>query len=238
MAKPILKLARVHTNIAQYQILRGIDLEVPEGDVTMLMGRNGAGKTTTVRTIMGLWRASQGTIEFDTHDITSSPTPAISRLGIAYIPENMGIFTQLTVYENILLGSQRNLIDEERLEWIFERFPAMKNSINLPAGNLSGGQKQMLCVARALIEPRRLILIDEPSKGLAPSMVNELIELFLELKEKKTSILLVEQNFHLAKSVGTHLVIIDDGQSVYKSSMEELVGNQELQNRYLGLNIE
>ncbi|MCX6547610.1 MAG: ABC transporter ATP-binding protein, partial [Acidobacteria bacterium] len=182
MSAPLLKLEGVHTHIGAYHILHGVDLQVAQGELTVLLGRNGSGKTTTLRTIMGLWQASQGTIHFEGTDIAAKPTPEIAQSGIAYVPENMGIFSDLTVAENFILaarGSRRiEDMDAERLEWVFGLFPAMKRFWQHPAGLLSGGQKQMLAVARAIVEPRKLLLIDEPSKGLAPAIIQNMIVAF------------------------------------------------------------
>jgi len=179
MSAPLLQLDGVHTHIGAYHILHGVDLEINHGEFTVLLGRNGAGKTTTLRTIMGLWRASGGSVRFEGQAIHTRATPEIARQGIAYVPENMGIFADLTVRENLLLaarGARRaELIDPKRLEWVFQLFPAMKKFWQHPAGLLSGGQKQMLAVARAIIEPRKLLLIDEPSKGLAPVIIQNMI---------------------------------------------------------------
>src|SRR5204863_6984391 len=145
-------LAGVNTHIGQYHILQGVDFSVPEKSLTMLLGRNGAGKTTCLRTIMGLWKASAGTVKFAGKEITTTPTPDLARLGIAYVPENMGIFAGLTVRENMILAARAGEPDEKRLDWIFGLFPAMKKFWNSLAGNLSGGQKQMLAISRAIVE--------------------------------------------------------------------------------------
>ncbi|HYD96604.1 MAG TPA: ABC transporter ATP-binding protein [Noviherbaspirillum sp.] len=241
MNAPLLKLEGVHTHIGAYHILHGVDLEVPRGQLTMLLGRNGAGKTTTLRTIMGLWQASQGRLSFDGKDISKLGTPDISQLGIAYVPENMGIFADLSVKENMLLAarSARRLddIDGKRLEWIFTLFPAMKKFWLHPAGKLSGGQKQMLAVSRAIVEPRKLLLIDEPSKGLAPAIIANMINAFRELKQTDTTILLVEQNFNFAKQLGDTVAVMDDGRIVHRGPMAELAEDEALQMRLLGLSL-
>ncbi|PJK30201.1 ABC transporter ATP-binding protein [Minwuia thermotolerans] len=233
----ILRLSGVHTHIGQYHILQGVDLQVPRGGVSMLLGRNGAGKTTTMRTIMGLWRASAGEVVFDGQPIHSLPTPAIARLGIAYVPENMGIFAGLTVRENMSLAARSGPMDSDRLDWIWGVFPALKKFWDWPAGNLSGGQKQMLAVARAVIEPCRLLLVDEPTKGLAPAIVGALIDAFGELKQE-TTILMVEQSFHMAERIGDSVAVMDDGHIVHAGSMAELASDTELQGRLLGLSLE
>ncbi|MGH8807102.1 MAG: ABC transporter ATP-binding protein [Noviherbaspirillum sp.] len=241
MNAPLLRLESVHTHIGAYHILHGVDLEVPRGELTMLLGRNGAGKTTTLRTIMGLWQASQGRISFDGQDITATATPDISQRGIAYVPENMGIFAYLSVKENMLLAarSARRIddIDTKRLEWIFSLFPAIKKFWLHPAGKLSGGQKQMLAVSRAIVEPRKLLLIDEPSKGLAPAIIANMIAAFRELKQTDTTILLVEQNFNFAKQLGDTVAVMDDGRIVHRGPMAELAENEDLQTHLLGLSL-
>jgi branched-chain amino acid transport system ATP-binding protein len=238
MAEPLLALAGVHTHIGRYHILQGVDLAVPRGELTMLLGRNGAGKTTTLRTILGLWRASAGAIRFDIEDIAQRDTPAIAGLGIAYVPESMGIFAGLTVRENLLLAARNGPLDAQRLDWIFRFFPPMKKFWHLPAGLLSGGQKQMLSISRAVVEPRKLVLIDEPTKGLAPAIVNSLIEAFAELKKTGTTILMVEQNFHAAKSLGDSVAVMDAGRIVHAGRMAALAADAALQTKLLGLSLE
>lgn len=244
-AAPLLQLEGVHTHIGAYHILHGVDLSVPAGRVTMLLGRNGAGKTTTLRTIMGLWRASQGSIRFEGRAVGGAGTrvtpPDMVALGIAYVPENMGIFADLSVKENMLLAARRarraSELDTARLEWIFGFFPALRKFWLYPAGKLSGGQKQMLAVARAIVEPRRLLLVDEPSKGLAPAIVQNMIAAFEELKRGDTTILLVEQNFNFARRVGDRVAVMDNGRVVHSGSMQALAQDDELQTRLLGLSL-
>ncbi len=236
----LLQLRGVHTHIGAYHILHGVDLEVAQGGVTMLLGRNGAGKTTTLRTIMGLWPLSQGELQLDGQAIQASP-PEMARRGIAYVPENMGIFAGLTVKENLLLAARQARraqdMDSDRLEWIFGFFPALRKFWLYPAGNLSGGQKQMLAVARAIIEPRRLLVVDEPSKGLAPAIVQNMIDAFLELKQGGTTILLVEQNFGFARQLGDHVAVMDDGRVIHRGPMAALAEDDALQQRLLGLSL-
>ena len=238
MPEPLLRLEGVHTHIGQYHILQGVDLEVPASGLTMLLGRNGAGKTTTLRSIMGLWHPSQGRVTFDGSEIGGTATPEISRHGIAYVPENMGLFGSLTVRENMVLAAREGAMDEARLDWIFQLFPALRKFWRLPAAHLSGGQKQMLAIARAIIEPRRLLLIDEPTKGLAPSIVAALVDAFLDLKRTETTILLVEQNFRVACAVGDSVAVMDDGRIVHSGAMAELAEDEALQQRLLGLSLD
>ncbi|MFY8118146.1 MAG: ABC transporter ATP-binding protein [Roseateles sp.] len=242
-SKSLLSLQDVHTHVGAYHILHGVNLEVSAGQLTMLLGRNGAGKTSTLRTIMGLWRASRGEIRFDGQPITRLATPEITqRCDIAYVPENMGIFGDLTVRENLLLAARRarsiEQMDTQRLDWLFQLFPALKKFWLYPAGKLSGGQKQMLAIARAMVEPRRLLLIDEPSKGLAPAIVLNLVEALRELKRSGgTTVLLVEQNFMVAQALGDRVAVMDDGRIVHSGAMAELAADAELQQRLLGLSL-
>jgi branched-chain amino acid transport system ATP-binding protein len=238
MADALLSLSGVHTHIGHYHILQGVDLAVPRGELTMLLGRNGAGKTTTLRTILGLWRASAGAIGFEGENIAQRETPSIANLGIAYVPESMGIFAGLTVQENLVLAARRGPPNEQRLEWIFRFFPPLKTFWHLPAGLLSGGQKQMLSISRAIVEPRKLVLIDEPTKGLAPAIINNLIDAFAELKKTDTTILMVEQNFHAAKSLGDSVAVMDAGRIVHTGRMAALAADAALQTRLLGLSLE
>ncbi|PLC02588.1 ABC transporter ATP-binding protein [Variovorax sp. RO1] len=238
-ADNLLTLEGVQTHIGAYHILHGVDLAVPRGQLTMLLGRNGAGKTTTLRTIMGLWHASQGRAQFDGKDITAMHTPQIAGLGVAYVPENMGIFSDLTVKENMVLAARgaknADAIDDTRLKWIFKLFPAVEKFWNHPAGKLSGGQKQMLAVSRAIVEPRQLLIVDEPSKGLAPVMINNMIEAFGELKRSGVTILLVEQNIHFAQRLGDTVAVMDNGRVVHSGSMAAFSADAQLQQSLLGL---
>jgi branched-chain amino acid transport system ATP-binding protein len=233
----LLRLKGVHTHIGRYHILHGVEFAARRGRLTMLLGRNGAGKTTTLRTIMGLWRASKGQILFDGARIDAHETPDIARLGIAYVPETMGIFGQLTVRENMLLATTRGVFDEARLQWIFALFPALEQKWQSAAGALSGGQKQMLAISRAIVEERRLLVVDEPTKGLAPAIIEHLIDAFRRLKETQATILLVEQNFHMARSVGDDVAVMDDGRIVHTGTMQDLAADERLQERLLGLSL-
>jgi branched-chain amino acid transport system ATP-binding protein len=238
MPEPLLSLRGVKTNIGRYHILHGVAFDVPEGGLTMLLGRNGAGKTTTLRTIMGLWRAAAGEIRFAGRDIAGLSTPDIARLGIAYVPETMAIFADLTVQENLVLAARSGPPDAARLDWIFSRFEALKRFWTLPAGNLSGGQKQMLAVARAIVEPRRLLLIDEPTKGLAPAIISNMIDSFRELKDGATSLLVVEQNFAFARQLGDTVAVMDDGKVAHTGGMAAFAADDALQQHLLGLGMD
>ncbi|MDJ1160046.1 ABC transporter ATP-binding protein [Chelatococcus sp. SYSU_G07232] len=238
MAEALLTLEGVHTHIGQYHILQGVDLTVPRGGLTVLLGRNGAGKTTTLRTIMGLWKPSRGRVTFAGRDIAGLSTPDIARAGIAYVPEAMGIFSDLTVAENMTLAARRGPPDKARLDWIFAFFPALRRFWSQPAGVLSGGQKQMLAIARAVVEPRALILVDEPTKGIAPAIIDNMIGAFAELKREGTTILLVEQNFRFAAALGDTVAVMDDGRVVHRDRMAALAADEAAQTRLLGLTLD
>ena len=230
----VLTVEAMKTDIGKYAVLHDISFEVPEGGVFVLLGRNGAGKTTTLRSIMKLWEPTPGSVRFQGEDITGLHTADIARRGIAYVPENMGIFGRLTVEENLVLATARGKFDPARLERIYTLFPALEKFWTKPAWSLSGGQKQMLAVARAIIEPRALILIDEPTKGLAPSIVAAMAEAFHEISQSAT-ILLVEQNFNFARSIGSNMAVIEDGRVVHSGAMADFAADKALQSKLLSL---
>ncbi|MCX7565094.1 ABC transporter ATP-binding protein [Sulfitobacter sp. F26169L] len=230
----LLSVQDMKTDIGQYAVLHGISFDVPEGGVFVLLGRNGAGKTTTLRSIMGLWQPSPNSVTFQGSNIAGMATADIARKGIAYVPENMGIFGGLTVEENLILATAKGKFDQIRLKRIYDLFPALEKFWSKQAWSLSGGQKQMLAVARAIIEQRDLILIDEPTKGLAPSIVAAMSEAFREISQT-TTILLVEQNFNFARGLGRDMAVIEDGRVVHRGSMADFAANSDLQGQLLGL---
>lgn len=237
MTDNILELTDVHADIDQYHILHGVDLAVPRGELTVLLGRNGAGKSTTLRTIMGLTKVTRGELRFQGASIRGVATPAIARRGIAFVPEHMGIFSLLSVRENMVLAAIGGAMDDARLDWIFNLFPPLKRFWDKPAGTLSGGQKQMLAIARAVIEPRELLLVDEPTKGLAPAIINDLADAFEQLKAQRVSILLVEQNFNFSRRLGQSVAVMSDGRIVHRGRMDELAQSEALQHELLGLGL-
>ena len=230
----LLSLSAMQTRIGQYAVLHDVSLEVPEGGVFVLLGRNGAGKTTTLRSIMGLWTPSPGSVRFRGQDITALHTADIARLGIAFVPEDMGIFGGLTVEENLVLATTKGRFEKPALARIWRLFPALEMFWTKAAWSLSGGQKQMLAVARAIIEPRALILIDEPTKGLAPAIIDAMAEAFEEISAT-TTILLVEQNFEFAKRLGKDMAVIDDGRIVHTGTMTDFAADKALQSSLLSL---
>ncbi|AMO84053.1 LIV-I protein F [Solibacillus isronensis B3W22] len=231
----ILTLERVETFISQYHILQGINFEAKAGEVSVLLGRNGAGKTTTLRTIMGLTPASKGAIHFDGKDITKMTPYDIANSGIGYVPEDQGIFGQLTVEENmkVAIRKETNATMQKQV-YILELFPDLKKFWKKQGGNLSGGQKQMLAMARAFVNDSKLLLIDEPSKGLAPIVIEKVMEAITEMK-KHTSIVLVEQNFMMASKIGDTFTLIDDGRTVQSGEMQGLIEDEQLKRKYLGI---
>ncbi|MBW7885488.1 MAG: ABC transporter ATP-binding protein [Caldilineaceae bacterium] len=230
---PILTVDAIHTFIGQFHILEGVSLEVPAGSIVALLGRNGAGKTTTLKSILGLTPPRQGAIVFDGVEIQGRPSYEIAAMGIGFVPEHRAIFRDLSVLENLKLA-ERNKGDLARKEqFIFELFPDLKRLIKLPGTNLSGGQQQMLAVARALVPDNRLLLIDEPSEGLAPVIIEAMMEA-IRLLSAESTVLLVEQNFLVASRLAESYVIVDEGRSVRSGKMADLVEDQETIGRYLG----
>lgn len=230
----LLKLEGVHTYIGQFHILQGVDLDVAEGGVTVLLGRNGAGKTTTLRTIIGLLAPSQGQVLWNGASIGGKPAYQVARHGIGYVPEDRGVFVDLTVEENLRLAERRRGEVEARKAWLLDLFPDLGRFWNLKGGRLSGGQQQMLAIARALVPENQLLLIDEPSKGLAPIIVEHLAAALNQMKSK-TTVVVVEQNFWLASATGDRYCILDDGRSVHSGQMSDLIANQDLQATFLGV---
>ncbi len=233
MVAPLLAFEDVHTFIGQFHILEGVSLAVPEGEVTVLLGRNGGGKTTTLRSIMGLTPARSGRILWQGEPVQAVAPYAIARLGIGYVPEERAIFTDLTVEENLRLAERTKGDLARRADLIFGLFPDLKRLSRLGDGQLSGGQQQMLAIARALVADNRLLLIDEPTKGLAPVLVESLMATIHQLKDHIT-VLLVEQNLTLAAQVGESCSILDQGHTVYSGLMADLLKDKATIYRYLG----
>ena len=235
MSDAILSVQDVNTHIGQHHILEGVSFEAPADAVTVLIGRNGAGKSTTLKTIMGLYAASSGKIIYQGREIQKCKPYEMARMGIGFVPEHMGIFADLTVEENMQVAMlQEDAASRARLEDVLERFSALRKFWNAKAGTLSGGQKQMLAIARAIVNKVDLLLIDEPTKGLAPIIIDGLIEAINQIK-KDSVVVLVEQNFYMASSVGDYYHILDDGLVVHSGEMQQLVEDESLQSRYLGI---
>ncbi len=235
MNETILSVEGAHTYIGHHHILQGLSFVAQADAVTVLIGRNGAGKSTTLKSIMGILAPSQGKIIYDGKEIQNKKPYEIARLGIGFVPEDMGIFANLTVEENMRVAM---LTEDEaaaqRLDRTLDMFVDLKKFWRAQAGILSGGQKQMLAIARAIVNDTSLLLIDEPSKGLAPIIVDSLIEAINQIKAHSV-VVLVEQNFYMASSVGDNYYILDDGVVVHNGKMAELVEDEELKSRYLGI---
>ena len=229
----ILELDSIHTFIGQFHILEGVSLSVVEGSITALLGRNGAGKTTTLKSIIGLRPPREGNVVFSGADIHGRRPYDIAALGIGYVPENRAVFRALTVEENLKIAERKKGDLAQRGDMIFGLFPDLKKFIKLSAGQLSGGQQQMLAIARALVPDNRLLLIDEPSEGLAPILIEQLMESIRRLSAH-TTILLVEQNFRMASQLADYYYLIDDGKSVKHGAMKDLVNDRATIQRYLG----
>ena len=234
MSEALLQVDDIHTFIGQFHILEGVSVAVPKGGITVLLGRNGAGKTTTLRSIMGLERATQGAIKLGGKSLVGRTPHAIAQMGIGYVPENRAIFTELTVRENLMIAARKPGDLEARENFIFDLFPDLKRLYTLPGGNLSGGQQQMLSIARALVPDNQLLLIDEPSEGLAPVIIEQLMAAIKALSGEQT-VLLVEQNFRVASKLADSYVIIDDGHSVVAGAMADLRRDKARVQQYLGV---
>ena len=229
----LLELEHIHTFIGQSHILEGVTLAIEAGAITALLGRNGAGKTTTLRTIMGLWEPRRGRIRYAGQEIQGRKPFEIARLGIGYVPEYRGIFRDLTVEENLRLAERCTGDLKRKSDLIYTLFPDLRRLRTLKGGQLSGGPQQMLAIARALVPDNQLLLIDEPTEGLAPIVIEQLMHAIQELS-KASTVLLVEQNFRVAAAISTYYYIIDDGRNAHHGLMHDLVRNTDLIHRYLG----
>jgi branched-chain amino acid transport system ATP-binding protein len=226
----------IQTYIGQFHILQGITVEVPKNSITVLLGRNGAGKTTTIKSILGLTPPSHGKIIYNGMEIQGKRAFNIVNLGIGYVPEHRAIFRQLSVMENLKLAERKRGDFDQHADFIFDLFPDLKRLYKLPGNHLSGGQQQMLAVARALVPDNELLLIDEPSEGLAPILIQQMMEAIRKLSQT-TTVLLVEQNFIMASQLAENFYIIDDGKTITNGKMTELVQNEDLIREYLGASV-
>ena len=229
----LLEVQNIHTFIGQFHILEGVSLDVPQGQILALLGRNGAGKTTTLKTVLGLTPPREGKVIFDGEEIQGLRSFDIASMGIGFVPEHRAIFRDLSVLENLKIAERQKGDLARKEEFIFNLFPDLKRLIKLPGTNLSGGQQQMLAVARAMVPDNKLLLIDEPSEGLAPVIIEQMIEAIKQLSAE-TTVVLVEQNFVVASMLAERYVIIEEGQSVKQGLMADLVDDQETIQRYLG----
>ena len=229
----ILKLDEIHTYYGLVHMLQGVSLEIAEGEVVALLGRNGAGKTTALKSIMGLAPSRQGKVLFEDQDITGLPPHVIARQGISYVPASRGIFMTLTSMENL------NIVRTKGARWdtedVFRRFPKLAPLKRRRGRSLSGGEQQMLAIGRALVTGPSLILLDEPSQGLAPMVVELVVEMLRKLKSEGVSMLLVEQNLQMALDLAERVYILDQGEVVFDGATQELKNNDQLTASYLGV---
>lgn len=227
---PLLSLHDLHVYLGESHVLQGITFDVEEGGVTALLGRNGVGKTTTLRALMGLVDR-RGTIEFAGDDIRQMPTHKIVRLGVGYVPEDRDVFAALTVDENLRLAERDA---ETRYDLVYELFPELRDRGKQAAGTLSGGQQQMLAIGRALLNNNRVLLVDEPTKGLSPLLVTE-VATVLERVSELATVLLVEQNLGVVQRVARDAVVLDTGRVIHVGPAKELLEDKPMVHRMLGV---
>lgn len=232
----MLKVTGIQSYYGKIQALKGIDLEVAEGSIVTLLGANGAGKTTTMKSISGLLKPKEGKIEFSGEDVTRLRPDQLVRKGIALVPEGRAVLSTMTVIENLQMGAYQRKDSEVGLdlEKVMQRFPILKERKEQLAGTLSGGQQQMLAIARALMSRPRLLLLDEPSMGLAPLIVADIFRIIKEINEAGTTILLVEQNARQALKVANYGYVLETGKMIAHGPTEELLGDERIKAAYLG----
>lgn len=236
MEEEMLQLDDIHTYYEESYVLQGISMEVKKGSVVALLGRNGAGKTTTIRSIIGFTPPRKGKVYFKGDDITGLQSYQIARKGIGLVPQGRQIFPSLSVRENLIVPARGSSREQTLgLEQAYSSFPILKERAGYKAKLLSGGEQQMLAISRALMTNPELLLMDEPSEGLAPPIIREIIRIIGELKERGLSILLVEQNLPMALEVADYVYVINTGRKVYEGTPEELWANTEVRDTHLGL---
>ncbi len=234
----MLELEKVEAGYGQFRVLHGVDMHVDKGEIVALVGPNGAGKTTTLRTILGMTTLYSGDIRYQGRSITKLPTHKRVELGITMVPEGRGLFNYLTVYENLLAGAYTKEAwekKEETLEWVFQLFPRLKERKDQIAGTLSGGEAQMLAIGRALMSRPKLLLMDEPSLGLAPIIVLEVFEIVKKLRDEGVTILLVEQHVKHSLEISDRAYVMEMGRIVMQGPAKELLQSEELKKAYLAL---
>lgn len=233
----MLKVDNINVYYDQIHVLKDVSLEVNEGELVALLGANGAGKTTTLRALSGLLRPRSGSITYKGQETTLTPAHKIVSMGMAHSPEGRQIFSQLSVLENLLMGAYtRSKSDDltKDIEWIYSLFPVLKQREKLPAGALSGGEQQMLAMGRALMSKPGLVLLDEPSLGLAPIMVEKIFEVIQLMKKNNITVLLVEQNAYESLKIADRAYVLETGSITIEGPAEELLHNSEIQKAYLG----
>ncbi len=231
----MLRLDDVHVHIGKLHILQGVNLEVKPGECSALLGRNGVGKTTTLRAIMGLAKKSAGMVEFDGFDLAKCEAHEVPRRGVGYVPQGRGIFPGLTVQEKLTIGLQSRRGDPEREEYVFGCFPRLKERLKQAGSTLSGGEQQMLAIARCLMMRPKLIILDEPTEGIMPRLVSQIRREIHRINQTGVSILLVEQNVETALRLCPRVFLMEKGTVVYSGAAQELTAQPEIVHRYLGL---
>ena len=233
VADNLLQVRDIHTFIGQFHILQGVTVDVPRGSITTLLGRNGAGKTTTLKSILGLTPPREGAVIFDGEEIQGRRTYEIATMGIGFVPDYRAIFRDLSVEENLRIAERQKGDLDRKADFIFGLFPDLKRLIKLSGQQLSGGQQQMLAIARALVADNKLLLIDEPTEGLAPVVVEQVMHAIEKLSQE-TTVVLVEQNFTVASQLAKTYVIIEEGRSVQSGLIADLLQDKATIHRYLG----
>jgi branched-chain amino acid transport system ATP-binding protein len=232
----LLEIENLHVYYGAIHALKGVSVSVGPGEIVTLIGANGAGKSTTLRAISGLLRPREGSIKLEDEELTRVPADQIVRRGLCHVPEGRRVFANLTVHENLEMGAYTRRDGEVKkdLDSVLTTFPRLKERINQPAGTLSGGEQQMLAIGRALMGRPRVLLMDEPSLGLAPFMVQEIFKIIREINARGTAILLVEQNAHMALGVANRGYVLETGSVVLSDTGAELLHNPEVRKAYLG----
>lgn len=234
----MLQVKDLHTFYGKSHVLHGVNLELKEGEVVCLLGRNGVGKSTTMKSIMGIVRPSQGSIVFQGQELVGKSPHEIARLGVGYVPEDRRIFRSLTVHENLIMGLKKDKNNNGNknlwtIDKVYERFPRLAERKNNKGGYLSGGEQQMLTVARTLVGNPRLILVDEPTEGLAPLIVKEVLDMLASVRASGVTILMVEQNFKAAVKIADRFYVMGKGKIVFEGDTEALLNAHEIRKNYL-----
>jgi branched-chain amino acid transport system ATP-binding protein len=236
---PVLDVDGIHTYYGESHVLHGVSLRIGPGEVVALLGRNGAGKTTLIRSVMGLTPPREGEVRLEGQSIQAWPAHRIARRGLALVPQGRRIFAPLTVRENLVLAARPRSPSDRSDPWTLDRvvalFPRLGERMGQMGGTLSGGEQQMLAVGRALLTNGRVLLLDEPSEGLAPLIVREIGNILGRLKGERQSILLVEQNYHLAHDIADRIYVLNKGQVVFEGTPADLDANEDVKRRYLGV---
>lgn len=236
--EPLLELSNIDAGYGMLQVLRGVSLHIDQGEFVCLLGPNGAGKTTTLRTVMGFVEPTQGTVAFDGRSLVGEPAEEISRMGISFVSEDLNLFTDMTVQENLLLGAfqlEDKEAKEEAFDFVYQIFPRLSERSNQLAGTMSGGERKMLAIARGLMSWPSLLLVDEPSLGLAPQLARDVFRALQRLQEREVTILLVEQNVRVALRITDRGYILENGRIVLQGESSELREDDRVRSAYMGM---